>query len=78
MPEITTICHDSPTRDTCPTLYASDDGRLFIQGFVVDDQVVLSQLRIPIGETVVEITPKLLAMMSDPSVAHAVRTSQSA
>lgn len=77
MPEIKVICHDSPTRDDCPKLSASNNGRLFVTGVIVDDPVVLSQMRIAPDETVVEITPRLLEMMTDPAAARAIRSFQS-
>lgn len=65
MPKITRVCHNSPTRDDCEALHKSDDGRLFVQGSNVSDPEILTQIRIPEGETVVEITPRLLAMMAN-------------
>lgn len=77
IPEITVVCHDSPTRDDCPTLSASNDGRLFITAPIVSDDAVLRQLRIAADETVVEITPRLLEMMTDPAAARVIRSLQS-
>lgn len=74
MARVVVICHDSPTRDTCPTLYASDDGRCFVQGYVVSDPDVLAQMSIPDGETVVQITPELLRKMTEPDTAQQVHT----
>lgn len=76
MPKITRICHDSPTRDDCPALHASDDGRLFVQGYAVTDPEILDQIGIPAGETVAEITPALLAMMNDPAAASRIRAAR--
>jgi hypothetical protein len=43
----------------CPTLYRADDGRVFVQGYIVSPDV-LSAAEPPRGETVVEISQKLL------------------
>jgi hypothetical protein len=43
----------------CPTLYRTDDGRVFIQGYIVTPDV-LDAAEPPTGETVVEISQKLL------------------
>ena len=72
MPKITRVCHHSPTRDDCPALYTSDDGRLFVQGARVADADVVAQMRLPADETMVEITPELLAMMTDPTTVQRI------
>jgi hypothetical protein len=77
IPKIIVVCHDSPTRDDCPKLSASNDGRLFITGSIVNDDAVLHQMRISPDETVVEITPRLLEMMTDPAAARFICTLQS-
>lgn len=42
-----------------PTLYDTDEDMYVIQGWIIDDQETLSQLRLPDGETAV-IVPKAL------------------
>ncbi len=43
----------------CPTAYRSDDGRLFIQGYKVDDSLK-GTAGLPPGEDMVEISQELL------------------
>ncbi len=64
MSSTTVICHDSPTRDTCPTLHRSDDGEYYVQGYVVTDPNVLAGMDIPDSETVVKITPRLVRLIA--------------
>ena len=42
-----------------PTLYDTDEGMYVIQGWTIDDEQTLGQLRLPGGETAV-IVPKAL------------------
>lgn len=42
-----------------PTLFDTDEGMYVIQGWVIDDQETLGQLRLPEGETAV-LVPKAL------------------
>lgn len=74
MPTVTKICHDSPTRDSCPALYRTDEGEYYVQGYTETDQAILAQLEIPDGEAVVKITARLLNMIADacPATAPAV------
>jgi hypothetical protein len=65
MPTVTMLCHDSPTRDSCPTLYRTDQGNYYVQGYTETDRDVLSQMDIPEGETVVRITAGLLKMIAE-------------
>jgi hypothetical protein len=65
MPTVTMVCHDSPTRDTCPTLYRTDQGEYYVQGYTETDPDVLGQMEIPEGETVVRITTGLLKMIAE-------------
>jgi hypothetical protein len=44
----------------CPTLYETDRGSLIVQGYIVDDREALEALRLPVGETAVEIPRELL------------------
>jgi hypothetical protein len=46
----------------CPTLYKSDDGKLYVQGFVVNGEV-RALVDIPAGEDLVEISPGLVAAL---------------
>jgi len=68
MPTVTMVCHDSPTRDTCPALYRTDQGEYYVQGYTETNPDVLGQMDIPQGETVVRITTGLLRMIAE---AHA-------
>jgi hypothetical protein len=65
MPIVTMVCHDSPTRDTCPALYRTDQGEYYVQGYTGTDPDVLGQMDIPEGETVVRITAELLRMIAE-------------
>lgn len=65
MPTVTMICHDSPTRDSCPALYRSDQGEYYVQGYTETDRDVLGQMEIPEGEAVVRVTARLLSMIAD-------------
>jgi hypothetical protein len=56
--KITFLGKDSTPNDS-PTLYATDRGSYLVQGYVVTDPEALAQMRIPDGETVVEV-PKVL------------------
>jgi len=49
-------CDNGP----CPTLYETDRGSLIVQGYIVDDGEALEALRLPSGETAVEIPRELL------------------
>jgi hypothetical protein len=64
MPNVTVVCHDSPTRDTCPTLYRTDDGECYVQGYDVTRPDILAQMTIPDGETVVRITAELVQLIA--------------
>lgn len=65
MPIVTRICHDSPTRDGCPSLYRTDHGDYYVQGYTETDREVLAQMDIPEGEAVVKVTATLLGMIAD-------------
>jgi hypothetical protein len=58
-------CNDSKT---CPTLYATDRGTLIVQGYVVTDSQALADLKLPAGETAVEIPVSLLEGMPDVAI----------
>jgi hypothetical protein len=46
--------------DGSPRVYATDRGTFVVQGYRVEDEETLSQLRIPGHETVIEIPADLL------------------
>lgn len=55
-----------------PTLYATDQDSYVVQGYVVTDEELLSQLDIPSGETVVEVYARLFAYLVDDGVSGTV------
>jgi hypothetical protein len=57
--KITFLGKDSTPNDS-PTLYETDRGTLLVQGYVVTDPEALSNMRIPEGETVVEVPKRLM------------------
>ena len=56
------------TPNDSPTLFATDRDTLLVQGYVVTDPEALSQMRIPEGETVVEVPKTLMKYL--PEDAH--------
>ena len=64
--KITFLGKESTPGDS-PTLYETDKGTLLVQGYVVTDPEALANMRIPDGETVVEV-PKLLMNHLPPDV----------
>jgi hypothetical protein len=50
---------DSTPNDS-PTLYETDRQTYLVQGYVVTDAEALSQMRLPDGETVVEVPKRLM------------------
>ncbi|WP_046471125.1 hypothetical protein [Allosalinactinospora lopnorensis] len=54
--KIAGTCED----DTCPTLYATDQGTVVVQGYTVTDAGVLDELGLPAGESAVEVPADLL------------------
>lgn len=46
--------------DESPTVYRTDRDTWVVQGWVVSDQEALAQMRIPEGETCVEIPDRIL------------------
>jgi hypothetical protein len=66
--KITFLGKDSTPNDS-PTLYATDRETFLVQGYVVTDPEALSQMRIPDGETVVEVPKRLMKYL--PEDAHA-------
>jgi hypothetical protein len=67
--KLTFLGKDSTPNDS-PTLYATDRETYLVQGYVVTDPEALSQMRVPDGETVVEV-PKRLMTYLPPEEAHA-------
>jgi hypothetical protein len=59
---------DSTPNDS-PTLYETDRDTLLVQGYIVTDPEALSGMRIPDGETVVEVPKRLMKYL--PEDAHA-------
>lgn len=57
------------TPNDSPTLFETDRETLLVQGYVVTDPEALSQMRIPDGETVVEVPKSLMKYL--PEDAHA-------
>ena len=57
------------TPNDSPTLFETDRGTLLVQGYLVTDPEALSQMRIPDGETVVEVPKELMKYL--PEDAHA-------
>ncbi len=46
--------------DNSPTLYKTDRGSWVVQGWVVTDPEALAALKLPDGETVVEIPDRMI------------------
>src|SRR5260370_42660718 len=57
--KLTFLGKDSTPNDS-PTLYATDRDTYLVQGYVVTDLEALSQMRVPDGETVVEVPRRLM------------------
>lgn len=55
-----TNCGSGP----CPTVYKTDDGRWFVQGFVVSEEIK-SKIDLPTNETVVEINLDLVMKIAN-------------
>ena len=66
--KITFLGKDSTPNDS-PTLYETDRETYLVQGYVVTDPEALSSMRIPAGETVVEVPKRLMKYL--PEDAHA-------
>jgi len=62
--KLTFLGKDSTPNDS-PTLYASDRETYLVQGYVVTDPEALSQMRIPEGETVVEVPVRLMRYLPE-------------
>ena len=57
--KLTFLGKDSTPNDS-PTLYATDRDTYLVQGYAVTDPEALAQMRIPDGETVVEVPKRLM------------------
>ena len=49
-----------------PTLYKTDRGSWVIQGYIVDDPEALSAVKLPAGETLVEIPDYMIPLFNNP------------
>ena len=67
--KITFLGKDSTPNDS-PTLYATDRDTYLVQGYVVTDPEALSSMRIPDGETVVEVPVRLMRYLPEDSHAE--------
>jgi hypothetical protein len=56
--------------DDSPTLYASDRDTYLVQGYMVTDPEALAQMRIPDGETVVEVPKRLMKYLPPEEQQH--------
>ncbi|PZS29473.1 MAG: hypothetical protein DLM61_12785 [Pseudonocardiales bacterium] len=57
-----------------PTLYATDQGTYFIQGWRVTDLEILAKLDVPESETVVEIYSLLMAHLAKDGLSGTVKS----
>ncbi len=62
---ITYLRDTSPTRNTCPTLYATDRGTFIVQGKLVFDPRVVGSFGLLPGEAIVEVPTRLLAEVAE-------------
>ena len=62
--KLTFLGKDSTPNDS-PTLYATDQDTYLVQGYVVTDPEALAQMRIPEGETVVEVPKRLMKYLPE-------------
>ena len=59
--QITFVAKDPDSvPDQSPTLYRTDRGSWLVQGWAVTDTAALAEIKIPAGETVVEIPDRLV------------------
>jgi hypothetical protein len=59
--QITFVAKDPDSvPDQSPTLYRTDRGSWLVQGWAVTDTAALAEMKIPAGETVVEIPDRLV------------------
>jgi hypothetical protein len=64
MMKLTFLGKDSTPNDS-PTLYETDRETYLVQGYVVTDPEALSRMRIPEGETVVEVPKRLMRYLPE-------------
>ena len=69
-PRRTTFLGKDSTPNDSPTLYKTDRGTLLVQGYVVTDPEALAEMRIPEGETVVEVPPSLMKYLPPEGTQH--------
>jgi len=62
---ITYLRDTSPTRNTCPTLYATDRGTFIVQGKLVFDPRVVGSFGLLPNEAIVEVPTRLLAEVAE-------------
>jgi hypothetical protein len=62
--KLTFLGKDSTPNDS-PTLYETDRETYLVQGYMVTDPEALSQMRIPEGETVVEVPKRLMRYLPE-------------
>ena len=62
--KLTFLGKDSTPNDS-PTLYETDRETYLVQGYVVTDPEALAQMRIPAGETVVEVPKRLMRYLPE-------------
>jgi hypothetical protein len=62
--KLTFLGKDSTPNDS-PTLYETDRETFLVQGYVVTDPEALAQMRIPEGETVVEVPRRLMRYLPE-------------
>ncbi len=62
--KLTFLGKDSTPNDS-PTLYATDRDSFVIQGYAFTDAEALSQMKIPAGETVVEVPKDLMKYLPE-------------
>jgi len=67
--KLTFLGKDSTPNDS-PTLYATDRDTYLVQGYLVTDPEALSQMRIPDGETVVEVPRRLMKYLPSEEQQH--------
>lgn len=48
----------------CPSVYETDRATFVVQGFLIDDAEALEALRLPTGETAVEVPRSLLLALA--------------
>ena len=67
--KLTFLGKDSTPNDS-PTLYATDRDTYLVQGYLVTDPEALGQMRIPDGETVVEVPRRLMKYLPPEEQQH--------